>query len=163
MKNNLLQLSDFNIWANNRFIEVLTELSKEQINQEMISSFPTIKSTVKHLYGAELAWYNRLFDPEYIYDFKKDYEGSFEELLSDWRDISKKWKEYIKNHDETTFDSVFKYKRLDSSLESVIKDAIIHLFNHATYHRGQLVTMLRQVGSSKIPSTDYILYTRSRN
>ncbi|MBL0200663.1 MAG: hypothetical protein IPP81_11100 [Chitinophagaceae bacterium] len=32
-----------------------------------------------------------------------------------------------------------------------------HVFNHASYHRGQLVTMLNQLGADKIPGTDFLL------
>ncbi|PYQ50925.1 MAG: damage-inducible protein DinB, partial [Acidobacteria bacterium] len=32
-----------------------------------------------------------------------------------------------------------------------------HLMNHSTYHRGQIVTMLRQLGAKGV-STDYLLY-----
>jgi uncharacterized damage-inducible protein DinB len=32
---------------------------------------------------------------------------------------------------------------------------LLHVFNHATYHRGQVVNMLRQLGVDKIPSTDF--------
>ena len=34
-----------------------------------------------------------------------------------------------------------------------------HIFNHCTYHNGQLVTMLRALGVDKIPATDFVAYT----
>lgn len=37
---------------------------------------------------------------------------------------------------------------------------LIHCANHSTYHRGQLVTMLRQVGVAP-PNTDYTQFVRS--
>jgi uncharacterized damage-inducible protein DinB len=39
---------------------------------------------------------------------------------------------------------------------------LLHLFNHNTYHRGQLVTMLRQLGMDKIPATDFIVWSRKK-
>jgi uncharacterized damage-inducible protein DinB len=39
---------------------------------------------------------------------------------------------------------------------------LLHVFNHSNFHRGQLVTILRQLGEEKIPQTDYIHYSRSR-
>jgi uncharacterized damage-inducible protein DinB len=36
-----------------------------------------------------------------------------------------------------------------------------HLVNHGTYHRGQIATMLRQLGN-KAQSTDLILFYRER-
>jgi uncharacterized damage-inducible protein DinB len=37
---------------------------------------------------------------------------------------------------------------------------LLHIFNHNTYHNGQLVTMLRALGVDKIPSTDFVAWTR---
>ena len=34
-----------------------------------------------------------------------------------------------------------------------------HFINHSSYHRGQIVTFLRQLGATP-PSTDLILYYR---
>jgi uncharacterized damage-inducible protein DinB len=45
----------------------------------------------------------------------------------------------------------------------VVKDMLLHIFNHATMHRGQLVTFLRQLGEvDKIPSTDFSTFCRTR-
>jgi uncharacterized damage-inducible protein DinB len=36
---------------------------------------------------------------------------------------------------------------------------VIHVINHTTFHRGQIVTMLRSLGVTEgIPNTDYNLY-----
>jgi uncharacterized damage-inducible protein DinB len=37
-----------------------------------------------------------------------------------------------------------------------------HLVNHGTYHRGQVVTMLRQLGAGTPPSTDLIAFYREQ-
>jgi len=39
---------------------------------------------------------------------------------------------------------------------------LLHVFNHGTYHRGQIVNMLRQLGIEKIPQTDFIVWSRKR-
>lgn len=47
------------------------------------------------------------------------------------------------------------------AFRSTFDDMFRHVVNHATYHRGQLATLLRQVGH-KAPATDYILYRRDK-
>jgi len=37
---------------------------------------------------------------------------------------------------------------------------LLHIFNHGTYHRGQLVTILQQLNIQNIPQTDFIVWTR---
>jgi uncharacterized damage-inducible protein DinB len=39
---------------------------------------------------------------------------------------------------------------------------LLHLANHNTYHRGQLVNMLRQLGVEKIPQTDFVVWSRKK-
>jgi uncharacterized damage-inducible protein DinB len=39
-------------------------------------------------------------------------------------------------------------------------EMLAHVFNHNTYHRGQLITMLRQVGVTDLPQTDLIFFYR---
>ncbi|MGB3005447.1 MAG: DinB family protein [Chitinophagaceae bacterium] len=38
----------------------------------------------------------------------------------------------------------------------------MHVFNHAAYHRGQLINMLRQLGVKKLPATDFIIWSRNK-
>jgi len=37
---------------------------------------------------------------------------------------------------------------------------IMHCMNHSTYHRGQIITLLRELGATEIPGTDMIAYIR---
>lgn len=160
MKEYLLHLARYNSWANQRFFDVMKDLSQEQIQQEIVSSFRSIRLTVKHIFDAEKAWWHRLNDPQFLYKFGEDYPGEFSDLLKEFKEVSDQWIRYIESEREENFQNKFKYRRLDGEYESKIQDAIIHVFNHSTYHRGQIITMLRQVGSEKIPSTDFITYTR---
>jgi uncharacterized damage-inducible protein DinB len=50
------------------------------------------------------------------------------------------------------------YTRQKKSFKTPVSGVLLHIFNHATYHRGQLVTMLRQAGEKKIPGTDMITF-----
>ena len=47
------------------------------------------------------------------------------------------------------------YTRLNGeSYTQPVYKVLAHIFNHSTYHRGQLVTQLRQLGFEDITSTD---------
>ncbi len=43
-----------------------------------------------------------------------------------------------------------------------VEEIIMHVMNHGTYHRGQLITMLRMVGFTAVESTDFIRYLRMK-
>ncbi|MEO6189169.1 MAG: DinB family protein [Saprospiraceae bacterium] len=160
MKDYLQHLASFNLWANQKFCEQLINVSEDRLMKEITSSFPSIKKTVKHLLDAESAWWLRIHEPNIVIKFGDDYTGSFMKLVQELNATSKQWVNYVSSKSEAELALAFKYKRLDKEYESRIQDILIHLFNHGTYHRGQLVTMMRQIGIDYIPATDFIAYSR---
>jgi uncharacterized damage-inducible protein DinB len=44
-------------------------------------------------------------------------------------------------------------------MSNLLAPILQHVVNHSTYHRGQIATMLRQLGTKAIP-TDLIAYHR---
>lgn len=60
MKETLLQYAGYNIGANKLFIKVLQQLTKEQLDEQVNSSFPSLRKTVYHMWSAEDIWIQRL-------------------------------------------------------------------------------------------------------
>ncbi|MFK5047672.1 DinB family protein, partial [Klebsiella pneumoniae] len=62
---------------------------------------------------------------------------------------------------ENELKASFTYKNLKGMLFSnEVWKTVHHVMNHSTYHRGQIVTMLRQLGVTQIPQSDYIAFIR---
>jgi uncharacterized damage-inducible protein DinB len=56
----------------------------------------------------------------------------------------------------------FEYRDLKGNTHSGVRwQALQHLANHGTYHRGQITTLLRQLGAKPV-STDLIGFYRER-
>jgi uncharacterized damage-inducible protein DinB len=73
-----------------------------------------------------------------------------------------KWINWVDDAREEMLSENLAYKNLKGDpFVQPVSEILLHLPNHGTYHRGQLVTMLRQLGVEKIPQTDYILFSRS--
>jgi uncharacterized damage-inducible protein DinB len=88
---------------------------------------------------------------------KEDFEELCLKLLSQ----SKQWYEAIAEANENYFSYVFAYYNSKKEFfKQPVYEMLLHLFNHQTYHRGQIVTMMRQNGISKIPPTDFIVFSR---
>jgi uncharacterized damage-inducible protein DinB len=86
-----------------------------------------------------------------------------QELVSTLVHQSKQWEEWISNTPESSLDHVFQYyNRKKEHFKMPIYQMLHHVFNHSTYHRGQLVTMLRQLGVEKLPSTDFSTWTMGK-
>ena len=76
---------------------------------------------------------------------------------------SKQWKEWTDLATEAALEHEFIYRNTKKEqFKQPVHEIMLHLFNHQSYHRGQLVTMLRQVGFTEIPNLDYISYVRKK-
>ncbi len=152
-------LAKYNLWANSRMIEVIAKLPVEKLDTELVSSFPTIHKTVWHCVRAENIWLQRLNlveNPVWM----DDSERVINELCDMWLGSSKELVAFTeKQFDDNSFTHVFQFYRDKQPHKMQVGHTLLHAFNHNTYHRGQLVTMLRQVGIARIPSTDMSVFT----
>ncbi len=156
MKEMLKQYAAYNIWASGKLFSIILSLSEEQQQNEMPSSFTTIYKTVFHMWDAESIWWQRMKLQEKINVPSKNYNGSIQEVIAGLSEQSKLWDAWVNAASDLALDHVFQYQRMDGSqFKQPIWQMILHVLNHATYHRGQLVNMLRQLGIHKIPSTDF--------
>jgi len=157
----LKKYGSYNLWANRALAEVLNTLPEDQFITEQKSSFRTIKETVMHMYDAETIWYNRLNGVSPTEWPSRGIKCTGSEAVKLLLDASKKLAELTVSISESTAGSKCRFMSLDGKeYEIDIKDILQHCFNHSTFHRGQLVTMLRFCGAEKLPSTDYITYIR---
>lgn len=161
MKELLLSYAAFNAWANDQLLQTIAATTPAQQEQELVSSFPTIRRTVLHLLDSNSIWWQRIQLQEKIIRPSDAFEGDFAALAKALRAVDNQWLEYVQRAQEHLFTHEFLYYDLKRQPQkSQVAQVLLHLFNHGTYHRGQLVTMLRQVGVEKIPGTDFILWSR---
>jgi uncharacterized damage-inducible protein DinB len=155
-KQYFIELAKYNLWANTIVCGWLEQISDEQWNKEIISSFNSIQETVLHTISAENAWLQR-FKKEPFEWLQSTYKGSKEEHIKLWKENSTQLKAFIDAFDENDLNKNLDFKRLNGEAYSMpYYQLFAHVVNHATYHRGQLVTMLRQAGFANISYTDLL-------
>ena len=160
MKELLQQYAAYNIWATKLMVDRIINLSDEEINREIASSFPSLYKTVQHMWLAEEVWWQRLKLTENIVLESSEFTGSFSEMAAILARQSQQFKDWIDNATENQLLHVFAFIRSKEQVKMPVYQMLQHVFNHATYHRGQLVTLLRQMGADKIPSTDFSTFCR---
>lgn len=162
MKELLQHYAAYNIWANKLLIDKINKLSEEEITREIISSFPSLYKTVQHMWLAEEVWWQRLKLTENIVLQSDKFTGSFSEMANILAKQSMQWKDWVSNASENQIAHVFAFIRNKEQIKMPVYQMMHHVFNHATYHRGQLVTLLNQLGVDKIPSTDFSTFCRGK-
>lgn len=157
--NLLHQYVAYNEWANRRIGKVLTGISDSNLlDAPIISSFPSIRKTVHHIWDAELAWIARLQNQVIAWPPSAQFTAP---AITDFITTSQQFADFVTKQNASFFDTVTVYKNSKGlQFESLNADMVMHAMNHSTFHRGQLITMLRQIGVTDIPETDLIAYTR---
>ncbi|RYY89152.1 MAG: hypothetical protein EOO15_07000 [Chitinophagaceae bacterium] len=161
MKSLLLSYAQYNVWANDLLLQAIRPLTTEKLTQEVASSFPSLRQTLLHVMDAESIWWQRLQLQEKVIRPSESFAGDTEALALAIRKLDQQWLDFVHKSGEHVLTHEFIYldwKRQQH--KSVTAQMLLHVFNHNTFHRGQLVTMLRQLGETAIPATDYILWTR---
>ncbi len=163
MKELLKQYAQFNTWANQKLADVILALPEEKQMAEVASSFPSLYKTVLHMWDAESIWWQRMKLHERMVVPSHNFNGSMKDLFNGLTQQDKLWEEWAVNATDRLLEHVFQYKSMkNEQFKQPLFQMLLHVFNHSTYHRGQLVTILRQLGVEKIPQTDFILWGRSK-
>ncbi|OQP40791.1 damage-inducible protein DinB [Niastella yeongjuensis] len=155
------ELTDYLIWADGNIVEWLHQIDDTQWEQTITSSFPSIKQTALHIVSAERIWldyWTKTPDPVFL---SAQFTGTKSDLIAIWMQISAGLKSFVDAYAEKDYLQPVTFKWPGGG-ESTMAfwQTFSHFINHATYHRGQLVTMLRQAGFTKLSSTDLAGYYR---
>lgn len=154
-------LANYNIWANNLIISWLLQISEEDWNKDLGGSMPSIAATATHIAGAEKIWFERMQNETQPF-LTTYFKGNKEATIAIWQFASANLSKYVSSIADENLEEIFEYKNLaGETFKSKKMEALAHVFNHSTYHRGQIVNYLRQIGFTKVSSTDLINYYRS--
>jgi uncharacterized damage-inducible protein DinB len=160
--NNVRQLYDYNRWADRRILTVAGTLAGDDFTRPMGNSFSSVRDTLAHILSGEWIWLERWQrrSPKGLLD-----AAIFPTLQS----LESRWKTV--EHDQTHFIEALTPQRLSEELAYInqkgqpysypLWQQLVHVVNHSSYHRGQITTLLRQLGAEAV-STDFLLYHDER-
>ena len=155
--NDIFRLYRYNQWANAKLLDAAAKLSPEQQNQDLGGSFPTVRRVIAHLVVTEWAWLQRWcgVNPAAVPNWS---DGEVPELAAQLKDIEKDRAMFLNGLSDDALKTRIDYKYLSGNPGSgEVQDLLVHVVNHATYHRGQLAAMIRQLGNAP-PSTDFVFF-----
>lgn len=163
MKEILSQYVAYNYWANQRILDFILGLPEDLLNKEVPSSFKSLKKTVLHIWDAEMIWISRLKGKSMSY-WPSQQIGE-NETIAGLLDVSAEWIGFLKDKDKNYFNLDCFYKSIaGKEYSQKIYMVVMHCMNHSSFHRGQVVTILRGLGIKEgIPETDMIAFDRSRS
>jgi uncharacterized damage-inducible protein DinB len=160
VKELLLRYALYNRWAHKRLLDLINALTTEQQHVTIPSSFDSLYKTVFHIWGAESLWLGRL-NKEPIKISGDPFNKSMENLSGALETLDHQWVDWFTSKEDNQLTEKIHYTNMAGQAFFEPYDLLLlHIFNHNTYHNGQLVTMLRALGVDKIHSTDFVAWTR---
>ena len=130
---------------------------------DLNNSFKSIRDTVTHLYAAEWAWYSRWNGTSPTALLPSDTFADLAAVRGAWAEHETKMRAFLDGLGEAGIARVFEFKLLGGQPGAMpFWQMLQHIVNHASYHRGQVTTMLRQIGAKPAASMDMVAFYRSR-
>jgi uncharacterized damage-inducible protein DinB len=144
-----LLMARYNRWMNSRLCALCANLPDDERKRDRGAFFGSIHATLNHLLWGDRSWLGRFIGEPYRYAaFGADMYDDFAQLaeereLTDGKILT--WAQSIAP--EWLVGSLRYTSSVDGKTRELTRAvAVVHLFNHGTHHRGQVTTLLSQLG-----------------
>src|SRR5262249_10390965 len=155
------KLLEYNDWANARTLESVAPLPQEELDRQLGGSFPSVRETLVHIYAAEWIWLERWHGTSPKGLPSADELTTLGALKERWAKVEQKRQAFGRGLTDSRLGETISYSNLKGDAKkNRLSDLLVHLVNHSSYHRGQVATMLRQLGKKPV-STDYVFFLDS--
>jgi uncharacterized damage-inducible protein DinB len=149
----------FGRWANRTTLDSVAALTPEEYARPIGGSFGSVQGTLLHLYGADWVWLERFHGRSPRAMPEGEDLTALDALARKWREVEAGQDAYLAALTQDRLEEALSYVAFSGdAFTRRLGDALLHLANHGTYHRGQVATLLRQLGK-KAASTDFLRYS----
>lgn len=151
-------LYTYNRWANHRACDAARPVELSDFVRDLRTSFRSIRGTLVHILWAEWLWVRRWRGESPKLVFAPEEFPALAQIEARWRTVEQEQEQFIERlTDETLRERVayenFKGERWEYTRGQMMQ----HVVNHSSYHRGQVATLLRQLGQTP-KATDFLLF-----
>lgn len=153
----VFELFDYNYWARDRQLQACLPITKRQFAQPLECSFGSLRDTLAHLAFVEWLWLERWHGRSPKELPPADQFPTLEALRAYWEEVEHKVREYLTLlHDENLKREVRYVNFVGETWTYPLWRTLLHLVNHQSYHRGQVTTLLRQLGADPV-QVDFLM------
>lgn len=152
------KMATYNRWMNSKIYEVCGELSDAELKMDRGAFFKSIHSTLNHILVGDKLWLGRLTaTPFVVNSLAQELCQNFDELLQERIDTDRVIDEWAHKLTNDTLLKRFEYTTMVDPQKQTkeLWLCVTHLFQHQIHHRGQITTMLYQIGKD-CGSTDLV-------
>lgn len=157
----IARLFAYNRWANGQTLDSVAPLSAAEFTQPVGGSFGSLQGTLAHIYGADWVWFERFHGSSPRALPAPEELLSFAVLRDRWERVQEQQRAFVEGLTAERLAEPLTYVSFKGDTFTYpLGETLVHLTNHGTYHRGQVATLLRQLGKTPV-TTDYLPFLRS--
>ena len=152
------KLYEYNHWANHQLLDSAKRLQPAEFVRDLGVSLRSVQGTFVHILWAEWIWLRRWHgeSPKEVWPDTAYPDVAVVE--SRWARLEKEQDELIASLSDERLRARISYENLKGERwEYSLAEMMQHVVNHSSYHRGQIASLLRQLGYVP-PSTDLLLF-----
>ncbi len=154
----------YTLWADRQMLFAVRQVGQDDLVRDAGVSFGSLLGTMAHILGAERMWLSRFTGAPLtrlpsIQDFP-----DLMAWITGWEETAAGLEAFLATlTDEQLLAPVTWSNSRGETFTRPLWQPVAHLINHSTYHRGQVMSLLRQMGFEEVPSTDLIYYFIERS
>ena len=152
-------LHAFNSWATNKILDAVATMPADDIVRDMKSSHGSIHGTLTHLVAAEKIWLSRWLGSPDSQLMQPSAVPTLADLRAAWEKVGHETARWLGTMTDRKLQETFTMTSKGESFTHTFAQAFQHVVDHSTYHRGQVITLIRQLGAQP-PSTGLIAFLR---
>jgi uncharacterized damage-inducible protein DinB len=147
----------YSTWASRRLLDAAQKLDSEQLHRDLGVPNKSVHGTLAHILMADRVWLARVSGRVLANPMEQT-----EAIEAEWPRVLEQWETRANTLTDNDLTQVIAYKNLKGSpFETPLAQIVMHVVNHATMHRGQVMAMFRQLGVAP-PETDLIVFYREQ-
>jgi uncharacterized damage-inducible protein DinB len=142
-------MAQYNQWMNSRLYELCATLPEADLHKHRGAFFGSIYRTLNHIAFGDLAFLSRFTgDPAVVPELDVDLFQDFARLRLQRHAIDARILDWVASLETNWLSEELTYtSKVDGKARTVPKWALVaQMFNHQTHHRGQITTLLSQMG-----------------
>lgn len=157
------QLLDYHVWARERALAATAALTPDQFLRDLGNSFGSVRDTVAHLYGADEVWLSRWRGGTPRGLPPASQFPDLTSLRAAWAKLDPDFRAFVHSLDAAGLARPLTYPAFNGQLATLTYEQMLqHVVNHGSYHRGQVTTLVRQLGAPAPKGMDFVAFLRER-
>ena len=142
-------MAQYNEWMNSRMYALCATLPDAELRKDRGAFFKSIYATLNHIAYGDLAFLSRFTgNPSVVPEVDADLFGTFARLRAERAALDQRIVEWAESLSPSWLAETQTYKsKIDGKTRTVPRWILVtHTFNHQAHHRGQVTTLLSQMG-----------------